>query len=85
MKRAISISILIVIIFAVVVILTAKMERLVDGNDVYGYPLVFLTEYGGLVADRGFKPSSFNFLNLIIDLLPVTVVNDLRRLAVLAI
>ena len=49
------------------------MERLVDGNDDYGYPLVFLTEYGGLVADRGFKPSSFNFLNLIIDLLPVAV------------
>jgi hypothetical protein len=49
------------------------MERLVDGNDVYGYPLVFLTEYGGLVANRGFKPSSFNFLNLIIDLLPITV------------
>jgi len=73
MKRAISISILIVIIFAVVVILTAKNERIVDGNDVYGYPLIFLTEYGGLVANRGFKTSNFNFLNLIIDLLPVAV------------
>ena len=72
MKRAFRISILIILLFAVVVIITAKEERSIDGNDVYGFPLTFFTEYSGMVAG-GARPSDFNFLNFIIDLLPVGV------------
>ena len=72
MKRAFRISILVIFLFAVVVTLTAKIERPVDGNDGYGFPLIFLTRYGGKVAGP-FRPSDFNFLNLLIDLLPAII------------
>jgi hypothetical protein len=71
-KKAIRISILLVLLFTVIVILTAKIEKPVDGENIYGFPLIFLTEYGGK-ADHGFSAFSFNFLNLLIDLLPVTI------------
>lgn len=85
MKRAFRISILIILLFAVVVIITAKEERSIDGNDVYGFPLIFLTEYGGLVASPESRLSSFNFLNLIIDLSAVTVLVIFVERAVAAI
>ena len=73
MKSIKRISILMVLLFAVVVILTAKIETPVDGNDVYGFPSTFLTIYGDRLAENGFKTSSFNFLHLIIDLFLVTI------------
>ena len=42
MKRAFRILILIILFFAVVVILAAKIEKPADGNDHYGFPLIFL-------------------------------------------
>ena len=72
MKRVFRISMLIILLFSAVVLLTAKEESSFDGNDVYGFPLTFFTEYSGMVAG-GARPSDFNFLNFIIDLLPVGV------------
>ena len=74
MNRAFRISIITLALFAVVVFVTAKEERSIDGNDVYGYPLIFLTEYGGLVAGPASRSSAFSFFSLVIDLLPITVI-----------
>ena len=83
MKKVIRILIYTVLIFAAVVLPTAKLERAFDGNDNYGYPLTFFTEYSGMVADPGANPtSSFKFLNLIIDLVPVTILAVLVEWAI---
>lgn len=72
MKRAFRISILIILLFTVDIILTAKIEQPIDGDNVYGFPLIFYTEYSMNVAGP-LTPAYFNFLNLIIDLLPVII------------
>ena len=72
MKRAFRILILAILLFAVVVKITAIEERPFDGNNVYGFPLMFYTEYSMEVAGP-VTPSYFSFLNLIVDLLLVTV------------
>jgi hypothetical protein len=84
MKRAFRISILIILLFAVVVKITAKEERSIDGNNVYGFPLMFYTEYSMEVIGP-VTPPYFSFLNLIVDLLPVTVLAIFVERAVAAI
>jgi magnesium-transporting ATPase (P-type) len=54
------------------VMLTAKIEQPIDGNNVYGFPLIFYTEFSMEVAPP-LEPPYFNFLNLMIDLLPVII------------
>jgi hypothetical protein len=44
MKRVIRILIILAILFAIVCMVTASIERPIDGGDFYGFPLVFLTE-----------------------------------------
>jgi len=83
MKRIIRVLIFIVLIFSVVVLLTAKIESSFDGNDFYGYPLTFLTEYSGMIKGPPLSPS-FSFLNLVIDLLPVTALAVLLEWAIFA-
>ena len=83
MKRAFRISILLILLFAALVILTAKEGIQADGNNLYGFPLTFLTEYGGLGPE--IRTSRFNFFNLVIDLLPVTILAILIERAVSAI
>lgn len=84
MKRAFRTSIQIILLFAAVVILTAKIESPGDGNDVYGYPLIFLTKYGGKIVGP-LRTSEFNFSNLIIDLVPIIILAILLELAILTI
>lgn len=83
MKRAVRISIFTVLLFAVVVLLTAKIETPFDGNDFYGYPLTFLTKYSGMIEGPPLSPR-FSFLNLVIDLLPVTALAVLLEWAIFA-
>jgi len=86
MKRVFRTSILIIILFAVITILTAKIERPFDGNNSYGFPVVFLTEYSLMVLDLDqVTPPSFNFLNLLLDLAPVIVLGIVTEQAIMTI
>lgn len=83
MKRVFRTSIPTILLFAVITILTAKIEHPMDGNNVYGFPLAFYTEYS--MEARVMTPPDFNFLNLLIDLAPVIVLSIVTELVIMTI
>jgi hypothetical protein len=57
MKRVLRTTILVIILFEGITALTAKIEQPFDGNDVYGFPLAFYTEYS--LETREYIPPDF--------------------------
>ncbi|WP_431215938.1 hypothetical protein ACQ86N_15555 [Puia sp. P3] len=84
MNRAFRTAFFIVLVFVLVVNLTAKIEKPWDGNNYYGYPLVFLTEWSEEVTGPPSAPT-FVFRNFLIDLLPAVIVGVIAERAAIVV
>ena len=68
MKIILTILLLTAICFISLTVFTAKIETPFDGNDTYGYPLTFHTEYGGKRDPRPVNSGATNYWNLVVDI-----------------
>ena len=67
MKKLFTIILLSIGSFALITLMSARIERHFDGNDTYGFPLIFYTEFSGMCVDCPGVKSEINYLNLAAD------------------
>ena len=69
MKKAILISIISIVIFGILSLITAKWETVVDGHDTVGFPMTFYIKFSSMCFDCPPERYKINYLNLTVDLL----------------
>ena len=68
MKKTILILFLTLIAFVTLTLTTAVEQKMVDGENIYGFPLTFYIEYSLHTVDPLLKPSGFYPFALFVDI-----------------
>lgn len=75
MKKFALICLLTVIIFVILTLSTASLQRKVDGNDIFGFPAAFYIRYGGMVSPAPTtEMTRFILLNLVLDIVAASII-----------
>jgi hypothetical protein len=73
-KNILFIFLISVIVFCIATLLTIKNETPIDGNDTYGFPFTFFTEYGGKRVDYNGLVSYFQIEYLVVDYIIIVII-----------